>query len=381
MNKSKVAIVKCDSYDESKVYEAVKKGIELIGGIDQFVKSNEKILLKPNILIGDKPEKNTTTNPMVFKAVAKLVGAVTKNLTYGDSPGFGKPQGQAKKAHFEGIAEELGIKFADFENGEEVHFKDSPFVKQFVIAKGVREADGIISISKMKTHGLTRITGAVKNQFGCVPGLLKAEYHVKMPNNIDFSKMLVALNLLLEPRLYIMDGISAMEGNGPRSGDPVNMGVLLFSSDPVALDAVFCKMIDINPEFIPTITAGKEYGLGTYINDEIEIAGEKLEPLIKKDYKVVRKPVKPVTDTGIVSFFKNLLAPRPIIDKDKCIKCGVCVKVCPVKEKAVNWSNGDKTKPPVHNYKICIRCYCCQELCPERAISIKTPLLGKLLHR
>lgn len=380
MNKSKVAIVKCESYDETKVYEAVKKGVDLLGGIEQFVKSGEKILLKPNILMGDKPEKNTTTNPVVFKSVAKLFKQITNELTYGDSPGFGKPLAQARKSQLEPVAQELGVSFADFDNGVEVNFKDSPFVKHFVIAKGVDEADGIISLSKMKTHGLTRITGAVKNQFGCIPGLLKAEYHVKMPNSLDFSKMLVTLNMLLRPRLYIMDSILAMEGNGPRGGDTTKMNVLIFSKDPIALDTVFCKLIDLNPEFVPTNTAGKELGLGTYLDNEIEIVGEELETIVNKKFNVVRKPVKPVTDTGVVSFFKNLLAPRPVINKDKCVKCGVCVRVCPVKEKAVNWDNGDKSKPPVHNYKICIRCYCCQEMCPESAISVKTPLLGKLLH-
>ncbi len=381
MKKSKVAIIRCESYDEQVVLNSVRKGIDLIGGIDKFVKKDEKIVLKPNVLTGDIPEKQISTHPSVLKAVGKIVKEITDKVTYGDSPGFGKPITQMKKALLEDAANELGIPFADFDNGKEIRFKDSPFTKQFVISNGVLEADGLISLSKMKSHGLTRMTGAVKNQFGCIPGILKAEYHVKMVNVIEFAKALVALTLLLKPRLYIMDAIMAMEGNGPRNGTPVKMNALLFSDDPIALDSVMCKLVDINPEFVPTMKPGKEWGLGTYLYDEIEIVGDDIEPLINKNFKVERKPVEAVTSSGMVSFVKNLVSQRPVINKDKCVKCGVCITVCPVKEKAVNWKNNDKKSPPVHNYKICIRCYCCQELCPENAITIKTPLLGKLIHQ
>ncbi|HMD87665.1 MAG TPA: DUF362 domain-containing protein, partial [Anaerolineaceae bacterium] len=295
--KSKVALVRCESYDDFVVEDAMKRGLELIGGMASFIRSGEKIVLKPNILVGDHPDKAISPHPMVFKAAAESAKTVTSHLTYGDSPGFGRPVGQLMKAQYCQIANDLNIPLADFENGQEVHFQDSPFIKQFVLANGVLEANGLISLSKFKTHSLTRITGPIKNQFGCIPGTLKAEFHIKLPNALDFARMLVCLNLYIRPRLYIVDGIIAMEGNGPRAGNPVHMNVLMFSKDPIALEAVMCRMIALNPDFVPTIKPGQDWGLGTAQMQDIELVGDPLEPFINNNFNVVRAPVKPVTDT------------------------------------------------------------------------------------
>ena len=381
MTKSKVAVVRCDSYDEALVYEAVKRGVDLLGGMGQFIRPGEKILLKPNILFGEPPEKIISPHPTVFKAMGRLAKALTPNVSYGDAPGFGKPSAQARRAQFAAIAEALDIPLADFENGREIAFAESPFIKHFMLANGALDADGIISIAKFKAHGFMLITGAVKNQFGCIPGTYKAEFHIKTPDPFDFGKMLVCLNLYLRPRLFIVDGIIAMEGNGPRAGDPVAMKVLLLSADPIALDATLCRLIDLNPQNVPTIKPGKEWGLGTYLPDEIELVGDPLEPLVNKAFKVSRTPVQPATTPwGKVPAFKNLISPRPVINPEKCIRCGLCVKMCPVSPKAVNWHDGDKTRTPTHKYERCIRCFCCQESCPEHAITVQTPRLGRLLR-
>ena len=192
-----MALVRCEIYDEAAVHAAVKRGLDLLGGLQRFFKLGDKILLKPNILIGEAPDKLVSPHPLVFKAVGRLAQDISPDVSYGDSPSFGKPRGQARRAQLSQCAEELGIRLADFENGREVHFADSPFIKRFTLANGVLEADGIISLGKFKTHQLTRLTGAIKNQFGCIPGLLKAEYHVKLPDPFDFSKMLVCLNLAI----------------------------------------------------------------------------------------------------------------------------------------------------------------------------------------
>ncbi|HNX92839.1 MAG TPA: DUF362 domain-containing protein, partial [Syntrophomonas sp.] len=165
---------------------------------------------KPNLLSADPPEKCVTTHPAVFRAIAEALQNAGVHLTYGDSPGFGSPGGAARKAGIAAAAAELDIPMADFQQGQEVVCLDGLQNKKFVIAKGVLECDGMISLPKLKTHGLTRLTGCMKNQFGCIPGLLKGEYHVKLPDVNRFAQMLADLNLLLKPRLYIMDGIMAM---------------------------------------------------------------------------------------------------------------------------------------------------------------------------
>jgi uncharacterized protein (DUF362 family)/Pyruvate/2-oxoacid:ferredoxin oxidoreductase delta subunit len=379
---SKAAVVRCEDYNQENVRQAVKKGINLLGGVSALAKPWEKVLLKPNLLVGDKPTKGITTHPMVLQAVGEVFKEGGAKLFYGDSPGIGKPERAAKKAGYTKVAEVLEMQLADFQTGVTVSFPGALLAKQLYLAAGALEADGIVSISKMKTHGFTRITGAVKNQFGCIPGVRKSEYHVKMPDVYDFSRVCVDINRFLKPRLYVMDGIVAMEGNGPRGGELVNMKVLLFSTDPVALDAVFCRLIDLNPGFVPTEEIGKEGMLGTYKSAEIEIVGDNIEGLINKNFQVVRRPPERLTASrSFPNFLKNHISPRPVINDERCVNCGQCVLQCPVNPKAVNWPEGDKSQKPVYNYKRCIRCYCCQEICPEKAITIKVPFLGRLIYR
>ena len=185
-----------------------------------------------------------------------------------------------QKADLKQAADEMGVRLADFDEGKTVVHKTALLNKRFVIARGVLDSDGVVSLPKLKTHGLTRLTGAVKNQFGCIPGTLKSQFHLKMPDPYEFATMLVDINTFIRPRLYIMDGIIAMEGNGPRNGTPRSLNVILFSSDPVALDAVAARIIDLNPEFVPTSQPGEKSGLGTYHSGGIELAGDDIEALL-----------------------------------------------------------------------------------------------------
>jgi ferredoxin len=225
----------------------------------------------------------------------------------------------------------------------------------------------------MKTHQLERITGAVKNSLGCVYGLNKAKMHIKYPNPESFGKMLVDLNRYLKVRLHIMDGITAMEGNGPMSGDSVQMNCILISTDPVALDTVFCRIIGLDPYLVPTNKFGEEFGLGKACESDIEILGDGISGLVNHKYKVDRSVKK--THSGGAN---KLAAKRPVIIKGKCKRCGLCIESCPVEGKALRFPNGDHAKVPIYDYDKCIRCYCCQELCPEKAISVKTPFLGRI---
>ena len=381
MNKVKVAVVRCDTYADDEVSKAIQVGLALLGGISAFVKPDERIVMKPNVLIGTSPEKCVTTHPAVFKAVGTILKNAGARVYYGDSPAFGKCETNLKKAGLKQIGDELGFILADFDSGRSVSHKDSLLVKRFIIANGVLDSDGLVSLPKFKTHQLVRFTGAVKNQFGCVPGLLKSQYHAKLPDPYDFATMLVDLNTLVKPRLYVMDGIIAMEGNGPRSGQPRKLDVLLLSSDPIAIDATACRIIDLDPEFVPTSKLGEKARLGTYHIEKIEIVGESIESFFDRSFEVIRTPPKNSTSSIFRTFLKNRTTERPVIDKAKCTSCGICVKMCPVEPKAVDWHNGDNTKPPIHKYNGCIRCYCCQETCPEGAIFIDRPFLTRIISR
>lgn len=375
--KSRVAIIKCGDYDKEKVYESIKTGIEILGGLQRFVPKEGKILLKPNLLSGAVPEKAVTTHPSVFEGVLRLFKEEGYSLFYGDSPGLGSPERTSQHCGLKSVADEYGLELGDFVRGKTVDFADGIQTKQFEITNAALEADTIVNICKMKTHMLERITGAVKNTLGCVYGLNKGLYHSKFPDAISFGKMLVDLNLLLKPRLHIMDGIVAMEGNGPRSGDPVKMNVILISDDPVALDSVFCRLVDLNPEIIPTIKYGEEAGLGKWRDEDIEMMGDDIEGLINKSFNVAKTPIK-VENVKGVTHLRGLFLRKPVVNSRKCIKCGICVEACPVPEKAIGFQNKDRKTPPGYEYSKCIRCYCCQEMCPEKAITVKTPILGKV---
>lgn len=375
---SKVALIRCESYDYDEVKKAVIRGLELIGGAEKFVKSGQKVLLKPNLLVGELPGKCVNTHHTVFRAVAEIFKETGARLSYGDSPAIGSTASAARKCGIQAIAEELGIAEANFKTAVEVFYEKGVQNKKFFIAKAITDTDAVISLPKLKTHAFEKFTGSVKNQFGCIPGVRKGEYHIKLPDANHFAQMLVDLNNFVKPVLYVMDGIFAMEGNGPRGGKPRKMNILLFSDDPIALDATVCRLIDLNPEYVPTVTLGRASGAGTYLEDEIELAGDDFNIFRQNNFDIDRSPLKPYKAKGFMSFLNNRFVPKPFIIKEKCVACGVCISMCPMEPKSVDWSDDDKNKPPVHNYKTCIRCFCCQELCPESAIELKFPLARRI---
>jgi uncharacterized protein (DUF362 family)/NAD-dependent dihydropyrimidine dehydrogenase PreA subunit len=380
--KTKVAIIRCESYEEEAVYRAVKKGINLIGGIGSIAKKGENILLKASNLAGDAPEKAVCTHPSVLNAIIKILLEKNISVFYGDSPGFEKPATGLAKSGLKAIGDRYNLEMGDFENSKAVEYQKAMVCSRFNIANACLEADGIISLPKMKTHGLTKITGAVKNQMGCVQGLHKAALHAKYPNAVTFSKMLVDLNNFLKPRLFIMDGIIAMEGNGPRGGEPVKMNCIIVSTDPVAADSTFCRMINLNPSFVLTNKYGKLSGLGNYDLEELDYRGDSLKSFINKKFKVDRAPMGASLFRSSGRLVREVLYAKPVIEPSKCTKCGICVDECPVEGKALQFLKNDgrlnKKEPPVYDYDKCIRCYCCQEMCPYKAIYLKKPLLRRL---
>jgi Pyruvate/2-oxoacid:ferredoxin oxidoreductase delta subunit len=191
----------------------------------------------------------------------------------------------------------------------------------------------------------------------------------------------VDLNTLVRPRFCVMDGIMAMEGNGPRSGVMRKLNVLLFSTDPIALDATACRIINVDPEVVTTSKLGEKAGLGTYHSENIELVGDSLESFLCRDFDAIRTLQEHHSHNKLKAFIKNRMCERPVIAGAKCTSCGSCVKMCPVDPKVLSWRKKGEKKPPVYDYDRCIRCYCCQESCPEGAIAAKSTLLGKILFR
>lgn len=373
----RVVILSCESY--ANTLETLQNGLSLLGGPLTFSKPDETLLLKPNLLLGDRPEHGSTTNPQFFEAAARLFQAEGITLKYGDSPGFGSPQSAANSAGLGEVAKSLGIVLADFVKGEDVNNPDGILLKMFHLAHGLNAVDGIINLPKFKTHGLMRMTGAVKNLFGCLPGVQKAGFHTRLKDEFKFAEMLVDLVEYLSPRLHLMDAVVGMEGNGPRNGKVRQVGAILISSNPYALDHCAARMMNLDPLLVPTLSVAQRRNL--YAPEEIEILGDGIEPFIMPDFDVNRSRASTTGTHGFYKdLFKNWVTPRPVIDPELCSKCGRCVKVCPVEPKALSFNNGRRAAP-VHAYDLCIRCYCCQEMCPEEAITIETPPLGRIFDR
>jgi len=377
VNDHRVVLVKCDDYDHTS--QAMARGVDLLGGAANFCLPGEGLLLKPNLLVGDAPERGSTTHPAVFEAAAEVFSNVGARLFYGDSPGFGTPQLAVRSSGMERIAKLFDIRLADFNVMIEMPNPDGLLMKQFQVAKGLTQVDGVINLPKLKTHALTRLTGAVKNLFGCLPGVQKSAFHARLANERHLADMLVDLAELIKPRLHIMDGVLGMEGNGPRNGSMQKVGVILLSTNPHALDYCVARIMNLDPNLVPTLESACENGL--FDPARIDILGDPLEGFVIENFDVNRSKM---STTGTQRFYMPLLnhwvTPKPVIDETKCTRCGCCVKICPVTPKALSFQDG-RRQSPQYNYDHCIRCYCCQEMCPDEAICIKTHPIGRLLSR
>jgi len=372
----RVVLVKCHSYADA--FHALSEGMALLGGLDQFIHPGERLLLKPNLLLGDAPERGSTTHPDFFKAVAQLFQSAGARLCYGDSPGIGTPQGAVRTSGLAEVADELGFDLANFLDSVEVSNPEGILLKQFELAQGILEVDGLINLPKFKTHALMRMTGAVKNLFGCLPGVQKAAFHARLQDDMRFGEMLVDLAELIAPRLHIMDGVIGMEGNGPRSGEKRQVGVILISANPHALDTCVARLMNLDPMLVPTLRAAHQHG--RFFPDQVRVLGEKIDNCILDDFDVNRSPASTTGPQGFyMSLFKQWVTPRPVIHPEQCTRCGRCVQVCPAEPKALGFWDG-RDHSPIYHYQDCIRCYCCQEMCPEEAISVHTPFLGRVLN-
>ena len=371
---SKVALIPCDSYDEEKVYQAVSKGFELLGGVDKYVKKEDRVLIKLNLLSSSSPDKAITTHPSVFGAVLKSLREFgCEDIKYGDAPGnpIAKIEDTLENCLIKPEAQKHGAVLGKFTSSHTKKYPEGKTAKSFVLVDAVDEADTIFEICKMKTHALENITGAIKNQYGFVAGAHKTKGHAQYADSNKFAGMLADLNKCIGIKFHIMDGVVAMEGNGPAAGNPTPMNMILMSEDPVAMDTLFAKLVYLDPTYVPTNIHGAKAGLGTMDLKEISVVtpdGElSVADATKKygnfNFDVKRKKPVAWAIPGISKLFEKK-GEKPVADLDKCIACGVCQKACPV--EAVKSGNGQKA---TYDYKKCIRCYCCQEMCPANAIT------------
>ena len=372
---AQVSIVKCDSYEPIKVTQAIRNTINLLGGITSFVKVGSRVLVKPNLLMSKDPVYGITTHPEVVRAVIHVLKEINCKIIVGDGPSvWGK--------YIENVNEVYDItgikKVCQDEHVELVSFDKRRMRNKFPLTVALDECDYLINLPKFKTHEFTLITGAIKNLFGLVSGTYKTELHKNYFEPSEFAKILVDIYQEALPALTIIDGILAMEGDGPATGGKTRqLNLLLGSSDCVAIDTVMAKIMGIDDYEVLTTKEAALRGLGENKMDRIKIEGEDIDKLN------IRPFILPVTSAKISKLpqvlkkiLKSLIRYYPYSLRLKCTRCGHCVNICPkrcirLKKKGINFLKFD--------YKQCIACFCCQEACPAAAIGVKKSLLAKLI--
>lgn len=380
---SQVYLKKCTNYDYNLIYKAIKEGINELGGIKKYIKPEETVFIKANLLMAKAPEDAVTTHPIFIKAIGNyLINENNNRVIVGDSPG-----GPFNKRALMKVYKTCGYidAFNDTEIELNMNFEsqktsfNGKLLKNITLIDGILKADKVISVAKLKTHGMMKYTGAVKNMFGTIPGVLKAEFHFRMPKVEDFGNMLIDVCLASNPVLSFIDGIQGMEGAGPSGGDIVNSEIIIASDNPFHADRIAVDLIQMNYKTVPTVKESIERKLTFKARESIEILGDTYESVKIKKFvspKISKIDfLNNVLPESVANRINNVIKPKPVFDLNKCIKCRICHDNCPA--KTIEMPKGSYPKLIVDD---CISCFCCQELCPENAIDIKRLwLLDKIL--
>ena len=369
---TKVSVVRCDSYEGQKVEQAVRDTIDLLGGITCFVKPQSRVLVKPNLLMSKEPEYGITTHPQVVRAVIHILKEINCKIVVGDGPSvWGQYIENVDEVYnvtgIKKVCQDEGVRLIDFDKRR--------MRNKFPLTIALDECDYLISLPKFKTHEFTLISGAIKNLFGLVSGTYKTELHKNYFQPSEFAKILVDIYQEAHPALTIIDGILAMEGDGPATaGKTRQLNLLLGSSDCVALDTVMAKIMGITNQVVLTTKEAALRGLGESRLDKISLVGQDLEKLNIRPFILPKTSAKISKLPGLVQkLIKSLIRYYPYSLRAKCTRCGHCVGICPSK-CIILLKNG------IHfDYNKCIACFCCQEACPEAAISVKKSFLAKVI--
>jgi len=373
--RAKVALSACPDYNPANVQAAVAKLLADLGGLAAWVRPGQTVLLKPNLLSARTPEQAVTTHPEVVRALIRMVKAVGGCPIVADSACNAiQIERVWEKTGFKAMCSEESVPLINLEKSSSVQFNRAGIV--YSVAKPVLEADLVINMPKLKTHMLTVLTNAVKNIYGTLPGFQKTILHKQYPTPDLFCAFLAALYARVKPGLTISDAVVAMAGNGPMSGDLVPLGFLAGSTDGVALDAAMCHILKIALNKVPYLGLLQQAGVGTADWSRIEMIGNVPLPLQGPPFRV---PITASLLNRIPIWLVQVLAPyvwiRPSFTA-RCVRCGLCIKACPVKALRMSEESG-----PVLTPSACIGCCCCHEVCAQRAVEMTQSFLLNLRKR
>ena len=368
-----VALKRCQDYDGQTVQEAVDALFALCGGIESMIKPGQRVLIKLNLLMKRTPDRATTTHPAVVRAIVRAIQRAGAIPVLADSPGGpftrGMLAGVYETCGIKSVAEETGCVLNDDFSTTTRFFEEGHAARHLDLIGVLEHVDAVITVGKLKTHGLTTMTGCVKNLYGLVPGTMKVEYHARYQDVALFSDMLLDICACVKPCFAILDAVEGMEGEGPSGGRPREIGALIGSQNAHAADAVGARLIGLRPEQVTTLEAAMKRNL----LPDYRIAGDEIEPMILSDFDIPMKHRR-AGWVRLVNRLPQLLRPRPIFTHKRCDGCGTCVRACPAKAIAM-----DNANRPQVDIRKCIRCYCCQELCPKTDVEVRRNPIFALL--
>ncbi|MDY7041056.1 MAG: DUF362 domain-containing protein [Chloroflexota bacterium] len=376
---NQIALVRCKRYDLDEIRAAVRRSVELSGGMQCYVPQGARVLIKPNLLLASTPEEAVVTHPTVVQAVVELVQEVGGKVTIGDSPiGPFTPARLRRVYRRSGLQEVAQATGATLNFDTEAVTQAHPtghLIKRLDVSRYVTEADVIISLPKLKTHGFMRFTGAIKNLFGVIPGITKTGYHTKMATPERFANMLVDVVTFVQPALTIMDAVVGMDGDGPSAGRPFPIGAILTGTDSIALEVVATELVGMDPLSVPVLRAAVQRGLITGLLADLELLGDSFDAARVTGFM----PPTPSADVSALPAWARSLGTRLLVTSPRatsaCTACGECERNCPV--RAIHIKNGRAQM----DLSTCIRCYCCHEICPEHAIELHQPWPGRIFVR
>jgi uncharacterized protein (DUF362 family)/NAD-dependent dihydropyrimidine dehydrogenase PreA subunit len=352
------------SYEDHSIRSTIREMLDSRGG--DWIEPGARVVVKPNLLMPAAPDRGIVTHPLIVRAVVEYLLDRGAKVQVSDSPPLGSFHKLVRQCGYHEALEGLDVELKPFGDSIQVDVGE-PF-GTIEIAQDAMDADLVINLPKLKSHAQMYLTLGVKNMFGTVVGLRKPQWHMR--TGVDrtlFAKLLVRIHQAVAPAFTIVDGILALEGQGPgKGGHPRSLGLLVGSADAHAVDKTVCTLLGLDPSELLTYRLARDLDL---FDGDVHVSGD---IHIVDDFQFPELHTLSLGPERLNRFMRKYVIQKPVVDNRLCKLCGECWQICPAKVISHN------IKSINFDYHGCIRCYCCLEVCPHGAIRAREPLLGRI---